>query len=231
MGPMKKVFAFALVFWVAVSALSILVYPVLMSDTMNRYAPMAQAFAAGDFFHAFHPRFGILFSVLTGVVAFLTGLRGDYACQVVAIGFLAASAIPAWALARRIWGEKVAWALALFVVFLPEFFNISIDGLRDSARIFASLMVAYSFVFGCRSWVLAIGLFVLATLRIDTQIVAGVALVAWIYLSLKKRDYKAIILPLAAYLIALLLCSIMVYSFTGYFFPNAHTIHALGIRL
>lgn len=44
---------------------------------MNRYAPMADAFAAGDWFHAFHPRFGALFSVLTGLFATL-GFRGTF---------------------------------------------------------------------------------------------------------------------------------------------------------
>lgn len=227
----KKLILISVVFWLVASALAILVYPVLMSDTMNRYAPMAEAFAAGDWFHAFHPRFGIIFSILTGGLSFVTSLRGDYSCQVVAIGFLAASMIPAWHIARRVWGETAAWYLAAFIALLPEFFNLSIDGLRDTARIFASLMIAYSFISGKRSWVMAIGLFVFATLRIDTQIVGAVVVSVWSFMALKKGDIKSALAPAAAYIVGMLLCSIMVYAFTGWFFPNAHTIHALGIRL
>lgn len=217
-------------YWIVVSAIAVLVYPVLMSDTMNRYAPMADAFAAGDWFHAFHPRFGVIFSVLTGVVASL-GFRGDQACQIVALGFLSASAIPAWYLTRRVFDEKVASLTAALVVLMPEFFVFAIDGLRDCARSFAVLMVAYSFVAGKRSWVMAIGAFVLATLRVDTQLVGGLAVLAWVVTRLVKREYRMIILPLFAYILGILCCSAMVYGFTGYFLPNAQSVYLLGLKL
>lgn len=225
----KLVFS-VIAYWIVVSAVAVLVYPVLMSDTMNRYAPMADAFAAGDWFHAFHPRFGVLFSVLTGLWAML-GFRGDQACQIVALGFLSASAIPAWYLMRRVFDEKIASLTAALVVLMPEYFVFAIDGLRDCARTFALLMVAYSFVTLKRSWVMAIGAFVLATLRSDTQLIGGLALFAWVITCLVKRDYRMIFLPFLAYIVGLLLCSAMVYGFTGYFLPNAQAVIMLGLKL
>lgn len=225
----RKLLISVIAYWIVVSAIAVLVYPVLMSDTMNRYAPMADAFAAGDWFHAFHPRFGVIFSVMTGAFALL-GFRGDQACQIVALGFLSASAIPVWYLMRRVFDEKVASLTAAFVVLMPEYFVFAIDGLRDCARSFAVLMVAYSFVAGKRSWVMAIGAFVLATLRADTQLIGGLAILAWMVTCLVKREYRMIILPLFAYILGLLLCSVMVYGFTGWFLPNAQTVILLGLK-
>lgn len=224
----RRLILSVLLYWVVVSAIAILVYPVLMSDTMNRYAPMADAFAAHDWFHAFHPRFGVLFSVLTGLFASL-GFRGDHACQLVGIGFLAASAIPAWYLMRRVFDEKVAWMVSALILLMPEYFVFAIDGLRDCARAFAMLMVAYSFVAGKRSWVSAIGVFVLATLRVDTQLVAIAAVVAWTIRCLWVKDYRATVLPIAALALGLALCCAMVYGFTGYFLPNAQAMIYTGL--
>lgn len=223
----KKLIASVIAYWLIVSAIAVLVYPVLIADTMNRYAPMADAFAAGDWFHAFHPRFGVLYSVLTGTFAML-GFRGDQACQIVAIGFLALSAIPAWYIMRRVFDEKVAYITAALILLMPEYFVFAIDGLRDTARVFASLLMAYTFVSNKRPWVLALGVFIMATLRTDTQLLAIIAVAAWTILSLGKRDLKAMWLPICALISGLLLCSIMVYSFTGVFLPNAHAVIYLG---
>lgn len=223
----RKLIFSAIAYWIVVSAIAILVYPILMSDTMNRYAPMADAFAAGDWFHAFHPRFGVLFSILTGVFASL-GFRGDQACQIVGIGFLAASSIPAWYLMRRVFDDRVAWFTAALVLLMPEWFVFAIDGLRDCARTFAVLMVAYTFVTNKRPWIMAIGLFVMATLRVDTQLVGGIAFLVWMINCLFKRRYRMILLPLFAYTLGIVFCSVMVYGFTGWFLPNAPAVMFVG---
>lgn len=219
----KKLLGSVILYWFIVSAIAIFVYPVLMSDTMNRYAPMADAFAAGDWFHAFHPRFGVLFSVLTGLFATL-GFRGDQASQIAAIGFLAFSAIPAWHIMRRVFDDKVACITAALILLMPEYFVYAVDGLRDTARTFAALLIAYTFVAVKREWVLALGVFIMATLRTDMQFLAIIVVGAWTILSIRQKNYKAIWLPLGSLLLALLICSIMVYSFTGLFLPNAHAV-------
>lgn len=215
------------VYWFVVSAIAILVYPVIMSDTMNRYAPMVDAFAAGDWFHAFHPRFGVLFSVLTGSFAAL-GFRGDHACQIVSIGFLAFSAIPAWHIMRRVFDEKVAYITAALILLMPEYFVYAIDGLRDTARTFAALLVAYTFISNKREWVLALGVFIMATLRTDTQLLAIIVVGAWSILAIRQKNLRAIWLPIGSLMLGLALCSIMVYEFTGVFLPNAHAAIYLG---
>lgn len=226
----KKLIIFAVSYWLVVSAIAIFVYPVLMSDTMNRYAPMADAFAAGDWFHAFHPRFGVLYSVLTGLFATL-GFRGDHACQIVSIGFLAFSAIPAWYVMRRIFDEKVACITAALILLMPEYFVFAIDGLRDTARILAVLLIAYTFITDKRPWVLAAGVFIMATLRTDMQLLAIIVVGAWAMISIRQKNYRAILLPLGSLLLGLVLCSIMVYAFTGVFLPNAHAaIYMGGVR-
>lgn len=223
----KKLLGSVILYWLIVSAIAIFVYPVLMSDTMNRYAPMADAFAAGDWFHAFHPRFGVLFSVLTGLFATL-GFRGDQACQIVSIGFLAFSALPVWYITRRVFDEKVACFTAALVLLMPEYFVYAIDGLRDTARACAALLIAYTFVSNKREWVLALGVFIMATLRTDTQLLAIIVVGAWSILAIRGKNQRAMWLPICALLLGLALCSIMVYAFTGVFLPNAHAAIYLG---
>ena len=59
--------------------------PIPADDTATRYAPMAQAFAEGDWFYAFHPHSGVFFPALSGGIAWLTGVDGFRACQVAAL--------------------------------------------------------------------------------------------------------------------------------------------------
>lgn len=223
----KKLLGSVILYWLIVSAIAISVYPVLQSDTMNRYAPMADAFAAGDWFHAFHPRFGVLFSVLTGLLATL-GFRGDHASQIISIGFLAFSAIPAWHIMRRVFDEKVAYITSVLLLLMPECFVYAIDGLRDTARTFAALLVAYTFVANKREWVLALGVFIMASLRADTQLLAIVVVGVWSILAIRQKNYRAIWLPIGSLILGLALCSLMVYEFTGVFLPNAHAAIYLG---
>lgn len=54
----RHLIGFSILYFILLATAAHFLYPVLIADTMNRYAPMADAFAAGDWFHAFHPRFG-----------------------------------------------------------------------------------------------------------------------------------------------------------------------------
>ena len=56
--------------------------PLAATDTLCRYAPMAEAFAAGDWANAFHPRFGVGGTVVAGLFALLPGFDGFTACAV-----------------------------------------------------------------------------------------------------------------------------------------------------
>ena len=46
-------------------------FPLFATDTACRYAPMAEAFAEGNWSEAFHPRFGVGFPVIAGLIRFV----------------------------------------------------------------------------------------------------------------------------------------------------------------
>ena len=69
----------------AVSVAAIVVaylFPLAATDTLCRYAPMAEAFASGDWAEAFHPRFAVGGTVVAGLFALLPGFDGLTACTV-----------------------------------------------------------------------------------------------------------------------------------------------------
>ena len=82
MTETKRVWLTVLAWWLAFGLLCTLLYPVTMSDSITRYAPMADAFAREDWRQVFHPRFGVLFEVLSGGLSWLTGLEGAKSVQV-----------------------------------------------------------------------------------------------------------------------------------------------------
>ena len=106
------------------------------NDMASRYAPMAEAFAAGDWRVAFHPRFGMLFSAVTGGISFLTGLNGFRSCQVAALFFFWLTVFPLWSIYRRIWDERVAAVGCLMYLLCSYLTHYSYYGLRESWKTF-----------------------------------------------------------------------------------------------
>ena len=227
MSSVKRVWLLAMAYWVIVSALVCWLYPVMAYDSTARYAPMADAFARGDWFFAYHPRFGVLFTTLAGCISYLTGLRGDHACQIVAVGFLAFSAIPVWALVKCVWkDERVAWVAVMFLFLAAEYFVYAEDGLRDTARIFGLACCALSLV-SLKPAPLALGLFSLVTLRTDLLVISGVILFAWwVYLLvLRFRPHpSSFLLPASSFLLGAFLMCLMTHSFTGLWLPGAQFV-------
>ncbi len=111
-------------------------YPFPGNDMAARYAPMAEAFAAGDWRVAFHPRFGILFSAVTGTVCRLTGLDGFRSCQVVSLLFFLLTAFPLWRIFKRIWGERVAAAGCFLYLMCSFLTRYAYFGLRETSKTF-----------------------------------------------------------------------------------------------
>ena len=72
--------------WVAVvlatlaAVLIAAMVPLISTDTLCRYAPMAEAFAESNWEEAVHPRFCVGMPVLSGLVRRLTGLDGLASC-------------------------------------------------------------------------------------------------------------------------------------------------------
>ena len=73
------------VFALLIAALTAILNPLPANDVVARYAPAAEAFAAGDWQYAFHPRFGVYFTAFSGIFVWLTGVDGVIACKIVSI--------------------------------------------------------------------------------------------------------------------------------------------------
>lgn len=94
--------------------------PVPADDTATRYAPMAQAFAAGDWFYAFHPHSGVFFPTLSGGIAWLTGVDGFRACQVAGLLLWATAAIPLYGIVLKLRGKPEIALLAPILLTLVD---------------------------------------------------------------------------------------------------------------
>lgn len=117
-------------------AVMVWLFPFPGNDMASRYAPMADAFAAGDWRVAFHPRFGMLFSAVTGGISRLTGLNGYRACQVASLLFFLLTTFPLWSIFRRIWGERVAAVGCLLYLMCSFLTRYAYFGLRETWKTF-----------------------------------------------------------------------------------------------
>lgn len=225
---MRKIWIVAIGYGLLMSALVCLLYPCMISDTMVRYAPMADAFARGDWELAFHPRFGVLFQCLAGSVARLTGLHGDCACQVVSTFFLALSAVPVWFLVRELFGERVAWYAVAAVLVCDDFARYAMDGLRDVGKCLAFALLGLGAVKERAVW-FALGLLVLSTL-VSYGFAVSVALAfGWCaYYGAVRREWRMCALPLFAVALGTAAVTVMVHHYTGHWVPAPHYIKVVG---
>ena len=218
MSQLQKVWLLALGFFVALSAVCCLWRPATAADMVIRYAPMADAFARGEWYYAYHLRFGFLFMTLSGSIAWITGLDGIRACQISAILLLALSAVPVWCLAKAVFDERAAWAAAVMTLVATEVFVYAIDGLRDTGRTLGMALCAFAFVRN-RSWAMALGLLVLSTLRTDLMSVSGVLLGVWWLWKLYRREWRSLALPTIAWALGIFLMCALNHAYTGSWLP------------
>lgn len=210
-------------------------------DPIARYAPMAEAFAAGNWADAFHPRYCVLFQTLTGVLVWMFGCSGLTACQIVAITFFFLAAPVLWAIIRRIFDDETAcWTVALYFI-SAELVELAADGWRDDCRILPILLAVYAFqtLLGKRpedsaikaTLAMALSQFVAITLRADAFLISSLILSVFFVLAIIRGQWRATILPVGAWIVAVALNSLMVYFFTGWFVPSAHYIRFLEAAL
>lgn len=210
-------------FFVMLSAVCCLWSPATAADMVIRYAPMSDAFARGEWQYAYHPRFGVLFMTLSGSIAWLTGLDGIRACQVTGIGLLAFCTVPVWCATKALFDERSAWIAAVMTLFATETFVYAIDGLRDCGRTLGLALCLLSFV-RARSWPMALGLFLLVTLRTDLLVITGTLLLVWWMIEIRKREWSGLFLPTASWLGGVFLMCLMTWSQTGYWLPGAQLV-------
>lgn len=212
------VFAFHVTFW----------------DVSARYAPMAEAFSSGVWTQAFHPRFGVFFQVLSGLVCRGLNCSGLSACKIAAAYGLSLSAIPLWCLTRRLFDERSAWFSVVIFLLVPTYYDLAVEGLRDSWRIFAFALCALGMLQVCAekssrhgSWVFALGLFINTTLRVDGIVISVAFFSAYVAYGLWRRKFSALVLPLMGMVLGLFADSYMVHAYTGVWVPAPHFIGLL----
>ena len=218
MSQLQKVWLLALGFFVVLSAVCCLWCPATAADMVIRYAPMSDAFARGEWYYAYHPRFGVLFMTLSGSIAWITGLDGIRACQVASLLLLSLSAVPVWCLTRAVFDARTAWVAAVMTLVATEVFVYAIDGLRDTGRTLGMALCAFAFVRN-RSWAMALGLLVLSTLRTDLMSVSGILLGVWWLWKLSRREWRSLVLPTIAWALGIFLMCALNHAYTGSWLP------------
>ena len=119
-------------------------YP--LPDVAMRYAPMAEAFARGDWLFAFHPRITPLLPVSAGVIAAVLRCGGFLACKLAASLFLSLSIFPLYAGTRRLFGRPIAACASFLFIVCPYLLRFGYYGSRESCTIFGILLCFYAAV-------------------------------------------------------------------------------------
>lgn len=137
-------FVFALLWMFLLPAL--LLYDFPQKDVAFRYAPMAEAFAAGEWRFAFHPRVPPLMPACAGLISFLFSCNGALACRLAGALFMSCGVFPLYWGIRRMYGSRTAVAAALMYAGCTSLFRLGFYGLREPACAFGLLLLFYSAV-------------------------------------------------------------------------------------
>jgi asparagine N-glycosylation enzyme membrane subunit Stt3 len=220
----KKILLCAFLTTIVVATLSVLFYPVENPDSAARYALMAEAFARGDWYESFHPRFCVLFQVLTGSLTWLLGCSGQVSCQIISSTFMGLSVIPYWYVMRRLFGDStIAWVSVGILIVIPRISGDAMNGLRDTGRILGLTLWLLGFLRmidrKSSAWLQAGGLFMLVTLKIDCFLPAAMMCTATVVAAARIHSWRAALSSIFAFLIAGVLVCFMVWSYTGWFVP------------
>lgn len=114
--------------------------PLYATDTLARYAPMAEAFAAGDFAEAFHPRFGIGLPIAAGVLCRL-GLDGLSACAAASTLVWGLGAIPLWLISASVFDRRTAWFALILYLICPQTILWGVKGFRETFKMVGVLLM------------------------------------------------------------------------------------------
>jgi len=113
-------------------------------DVATRYAPMAEAFAAGKWAYAFHPRIPMLYPVLCGVLVRIGGITGFTAAKLLSVGCFAASVFPLFSIMKRIFGERTATGALLVYIVNPFMLRLAGTGLRENMKCLLLILIVHA---------------------------------------------------------------------------------------
>lgn len=201
-------------------------FPLIGTDTLCRYAPMAEAFAAGEWNEAFHPRFCVGMPTVAGLARLATGLDGLSACAAAAALAWGLGVIPVFRIAEAVFGRKVAYFAAILYIICPQPMVWTLKGLREPFKILGTLLMADGLL-RCRdnSWSsavsAAIGIALLFLFKCDSVLLGGILAIA--YAVLDRFRMRTLALFLAG-LAAIQPMCMLVYDWTGYWLPAPHYV-------
>lgn len=166
-------------------------------DTATRYAPMARAFAEGNWLYAFHPHSGVGFSTMAGSFAWL-GMDGYRACQYAALLFWGSSAVVFYFLALRLWHTpRIALIAEILYQFCSHLQRMVYDGLRDNGRSLGIFLVVLSLLWFYEErnqWkpaiCMSVGAALLSMLRVDGGLFAGAGILCFIIFDISNHGWK-----------------------------------------
>lgn len=198
-------------------------------DVATRYAPMAEAFAEGDWLYAFHPRIQPLQIVSGGIIAFLFHCNGFIALKLASALWFLAGIVVVWKLFREIYEDKwLVTAATVFYALYPDSIRMATEGLRESCKTFILLLIAYGLVkiykntkgyagyiwlgcgcslaLGCRADMIMTGIFLLFT---------------GLVLECREQKFPHLsMIPLTVTGTSIVLYSLLNYSISGHAMPD-----------
>ena len=113
-------------------------------DVASRYASMAEAFAAGSWTYAFHPRIPALFPAVCGVLVRIFGISGFSAAKIVSVACFVATVFPLFGIMRRFFGDRIAAGSLLVYIVNPFLLRLSSTGLRETMKCMFLVMIVHA---------------------------------------------------------------------------------------
>ena len=123
---------------------ALLLYDFPLRDVADRYAPMAESFAAGEWRYAFHPRVTPLLPVLAGMIVRLLGCGGAAACRIAGALIFTCGVFPLWAASRTIYGRAAALWTVLLYAGCAALLRLGYYGTRESCGVFGVILLLYA---------------------------------------------------------------------------------------
>jgi 4-amino-4-deoxy-L-arabinose transferase-like glycosyltransferase len=193
-------------------------------DVITRYAPMAEAFAAGECGKAFNTKIPPLLPVLAGIIVYLLNVSGAMACKIISALFFALTVFPLTALFSKVFNVRYAfWAGAMYIL-CSRLMRIAGTGVRDTAKCFFIVLATYGLIcfFRRYNWkgalYCSLGSVGLALNRGDSLLFALLFLMAIVFIEMFKQrniPYKSVCAGIV-FLIAISPWCLYEYHHTGW---------------
>lgn len=225
---------FALLWMFLLPALVMYDFP--QADVASRYAPMAEAFAAGEWRFAFHPRVPPLIPVCAGVISFLFSCGGALACRLAGALFLSCGVFPLYWGVRRMYGFRTAVVATLMYAGCARLFQLGYFGLREPACVFALLLLFLAFVrlrIRSSGWwwypVFAVAEAILLMTRGDQAFFVLATMIMLLFWDVRRHHHPLRTVGVAAVLLALVL-PMLSYNYLMIGYPVPDVRHGAAVR-